>query len=51
MFDSGVGLRVAEAFGMLDVTVVLPPDFNETYTVWLFKKCWNMEISYCKFTG
>ncbi|KAK6048093.1 hypothetical protein COOONC_14402 [Cooperia oncophora] len=31
MFDSGAGIRVAEAHGVLSVMTLLPPDFNETY--------------------
>lgn len=33
MLDSGAGVRVSEAYGMLDVMVLLPPDFNETDAV------------------
>uniref|UniRef100_A0A1I7X810 VWFD domain-containing protein n=1 Tax=Heterorhabditis bacteriophora TaxID=37862 RepID=A0A1I7X810_HETBA len=33
MFDSGAGIRVAEAHGVLSVMVLLPPDFNETYMI------------------
>ncbi|VDM85826.1 unnamed protein product [Strongylus vulgaris] len=31
MFDSGAGIRVAEAHGVLSVMTLLPPDFNETF--------------------
>lgn len=33
MFDSGAGLMVMEAHGLLSVMVLLPPEFNETYAV------------------
>uniref|UniRef100_A0A0N5BZK0 AMOP domain protein n=1 Tax=Strongyloides papillosus TaxID=174720 RepID=A0A0N5BZK0_STREA len=31
MFESGVGIQVQEAHGVLSVMVLLPPQFNETY--------------------
>uniref|UniRef100_A0A914BXE3 Uncharacterized protein n=1 Tax=Acrobeloides nanus TaxID=290746 RepID=A0A914BXE3_9BILA len=31
MFESGAGMKVSEAHGMLSIMVLLPPDFNETY--------------------
>ncbi|PIO57372.1 hypothetical protein TELCIR_21221 [Teladorsagia circumcincta] len=31
MFDSGAGIRIAEAHGVLSVMTLLPPDFNETF--------------------
>uniref|UniRef100_A0A914Y6K2 Uncharacterized protein n=1 Tax=Panagrolaimus superbus TaxID=310955 RepID=A0A914Y6K2_9BILA len=31
MFDSGAGLQVSEAHGMLSIMVLLPPEFNESY--------------------
>lgn len=33
MFDSGAGIYVTEAHGILSVMVLLPPEFNETYAV------------------
>lgn len=30
MFKSGLGVRVQESFGMLDVMVTLPPNYNTT---------------------
>uniref|UniRef100_A0A914DDH4 Uncharacterized protein n=1 Tax=Acrobeloides nanus TaxID=290746 RepID=A0A914DDH4_9BILA len=33
MFESGAGMKVSEAHGMLSIMVLLPPDFNETYYV------------------
>lgn len=33
MFDSGAGLQVTEAHGMLSIMVLLPPEFNESYAV------------------
>ncbi len=33
MMDSGAGIRITEAFGILTAMVLLPPDFNETYAV------------------
>lgn len=35
MFDSGAGMQVMESHGMLSVMVLLPPDFNETYAVFV----------------
>lgn len=33
MLESGVGVRVAEAYGMLDASVIYPPQFNESFAV------------------
>lgn len=45
MFDSGAGIRVAEAHGVLSVMSLLPPDFNETFAVsWL-----RFLLSICAF--
>lgn len=35
MMDSGAGIRVQEAYGMLSVMVILPPHFNESAVVLL----------------
>ena len=33
MLDSGAGFRVAEAYGVLHVLTLLPPEFNQTFAV------------------
>lgn len=33
LFGTGVGIRVMENRGILDIMVVIPPDYNETLAV------------------